>query len=399
MKAGLFSLLLLLFLTNPLFALQKGDLVFRSLPSPMLSWIPDHVAISVDGAFKLIAAERNHMKEKGKKIKHNMVEYTDLRDHYWVTYGRVRKTSILESSPAFKELSPVEQEQVREAIVQFAVKRYGEKFDYPFDGIDDDPHTWFCSQLPRAAYEAAIAPFIGRPGKVRNLSSPSHRIDLPFAEEFGLRPDGTKKGLGYFGVLKRPDGKVSTELSIGVEFDGKETEIPSLVPTLNKDEINYLLTSKLEPSMWKTPTGKVIVGKAVEHAKKRIAEGKSPFAEEGEQYLSKQQPSKERIIRVTWTPARDDASLKDEIDLPYTAWGQYFYTPKPDPKKGVAGYSITWDHTPHTLPDTTMDIRGKVTQISSPTLKKGTWYFHIRSLDRAGHWSEEAAHLGPFRIE
>ena len=254
----------------------------------MLSWIPDHVAISVDGAFKLIAAERNHMKKKGKKVEYNRVEYTDLRDHYWVTYGRVRKTSILESSPAFKELSPAEQEEVREAIVQFAVERYGEKFDYPFDGIDDDPHTWFCSQLPRAAYEAAIAPFIGRPGKVRNLSSPSHRIDLP---------------------------------------------------------------------------------------------------------------SKEKVIRVTWTPARDRASLKDEIALPYTAWGQYSYTPEPDPKKGIAGYSIIWDHSSLTLPDTTRDIGGKVTQISSPLLKKGTWYFHIRSLDGAGHWSPEAAHLGPFRIE
>ncbi len=283
-----FFLFFLIFFTIPAFPLQKGDLVFRSLPSPMASWLPDHVAISVDGAFKLIAAERGHMKEKGRKIKYDKVEYTDLRDHYWVTYGRVRKTSILESSPAFKELSPAEQEEVREAIVQFAVKRYGEKFDYPFDGIDDDPHTWFCSQLPRAAYEAAIAPFIGRPGKVRDLSSPSHRIDLP---------------------------------------------------------------------------------------------------------------SEERIIQITWTPARDGASLKDEINLPYTAWGQYFYTPKPDPKKGIAGYSIAWDHSSLTLPDTTPDIEGKVTQISSLPLKKGTWYFHIRSLDRAGHWSEEAVHLGPFRIK
>lgn len=378
----------------------------------MLSWVPDHVAISVDGVFKLIAAERGHMKVKGKKIKYDRVEYTDLRDHYWVTYGRVRKTSILESSPAFRELSQAEQVQVREAIVQFALKRYGEKFDYPFNGIDDDPHTWYCSQITRAAYEAAVAPFIGRPGKVRNLSSPSHRINLPSLQEQAFRPReiaiekpirpspiARAKGLGYFGKLKRPDGSVSTEISIGVKFNGKETEIPSLVPTLNKDEINYLLTSKLEPSMWKTPTGKTIMGKAVEHAKKRIAEGKSPFAEEGEQYLSKQQPSKERIIRVTWTPAQDGASLKDEIDLPYTAWGQYAYIPKPDPRKGIAGYSIIWDHSPLTLPDTTRDIEGKVTQIFSLPLKKGTWYFHIRSLDCAGNWSQEAAHLGPFRIE
>ena len=92
-----------------------------------------------------------------------------------------------------------------------------------------------------------------------------------------------EKGLGYFGELKRPDGMVSTELSIGVEFDGKETEIPSLVPTLTKDEINHLLAGN-EPT-------EQIVDKAVVHAKERMAEGKSPFAQEGEQ-VSLEPPEK-----------------------------------------------------------------------------------------------------------
>ncbi|OPY89017.1 MAG: hypothetical protein A4E71_00097 [Smithella sp. PtaU1.Bin162] len=95
------------------------------------------------------------------------------------------------------------------------------------------------------------------------------------APGYGNRTDGTKKGKGFLGELKRRDGKVSTELSIGVTFDGKETEIPTLVPTLSKDEINYLLEGG-EPT-------KAIIRKAVDHAKKRIASGKSPFAEEGEQ--------------------------------------------------------------------------------------------------------------------
>ena len=56
-----------------------------------------------------------------------------------------------------------------------------------------------------------------------------------------LRADGTPKGEGYFGKLKRPDGDVSTELSIGVNLGGKETEIPTLVPTLSEEEKNYLL--------------------------------------------------------------------------------------------------------------------------------------------------------------
>ena len=91
---------------------------------------------------------------------------------------------------------------------------------------------------------------------------------------YGKRADGSNKGQGYFGELKRPDGKVSTELSIGVDMDGKETEIPSLVPTLTEQEKSYLLSGG-------KPT-KEIVQKAVAHAKKRIAAGKSPFAQPGE---------------------------------------------------------------------------------------------------------------------
>ena len=95
--------------------------------------------------------------------------------------------------------------------------------------------------------------------------------------DFGNRPDGTKKGKGYFGLLKRPDGNVSTELSIGVDFGKGETEIPLLVPTLNKKQIDLLLNL---PDGEQPP--KEIVDLAVEHAKKRLKEGKSPFADESE---------------------------------------------------------------------------------------------------------------------
>jgi len=89
---------------------------------------------------------------------------------------------------------------------------------------------------------------------------------------YGKRKDGTKKGKGFLGELKRPDGRVSTELSIGVTFDGKETEIPTLIPTLTQKEITLLLRGD-------KPT-REIVKKSVEHAKKRIRQGKSPFKEE-----------------------------------------------------------------------------------------------------------------------
>lgn len=115
---------------------------------------------------------------------------------------------------------------------------------------------------------------------------------------YGLRADGTQKGLGYFGELKRPDKKISTELSIGVGFDGKETQIPTLVPTLTRNEINYLLEGN-------KPT-KEIQDKAIAHAKTRMDQGKSPFAEKGEQGLLPQegQPIIEKAGQFAETFAR-----------------------------------------------------------------------------------------------
>ena len=89
------------------------------------------------------------------------------------------------------------------------------------------------------------------------------------------RADGTPKGNGFLGVLKRPDGKVSSEISIGVLIDGKETEVPTLVPTLTSVERNWLLTHDIsDPSKIPMP----IQQKAIDFAKTRIAAGKSPFA-------------------------------------------------------------------------------------------------------------------------
>jgi hypothetical protein len=92
----------------------------------------------------------------------------------------------------------------------------------------------------------------------------------------GLREDGTQKGPGYFGVLDLPNGKVATEYSIGVSLDGKETQIPTLVPTLTKGELN-LMVNDIIPNKKEIP--KTIINKAISHAKARIRAGKSPFKE------------------------------------------------------------------------------------------------------------------------
>lgn len=92
---------------------------------------------------------------------------------------------------------------------------------------------------------------------------------------YGARSDGTQKAAGYFGELQRPDGNISTELSVGVEIQGKETEIPLLVPGLTRKQIDHLLNGGEATD--------AIMDKAVAHARQRIKAGKSPFAGEGEQ--------------------------------------------------------------------------------------------------------------------
>jgi hypothetical protein len=97
--------------------------------------------------------------------------------------------------------------------------------------------------------------------------------------DYGNRPDGTKKGVGYLGVLARPDGNVSTELTVGVNFDDKEQDIPLIVPTLNKEELKYLLeTQEDSPDFFKKMPSS-IMDKAVDHARSRQKQGKSVYAD------------------------------------------------------------------------------------------------------------------------
>jgi hypothetical protein len=107
----------------------------------------------------------------------------------------------------------------------------------------------------------------------------------PKDQGYGLRLDGTTKGKGYFGELRIPGtNDVATEYSIGVNIDGKDMDIPSLVPTLTKPEIEQVLQAAKNRS--DVPDN--VVKKAVAHARKRISQGKSPFADSSDGELPAQ---------------------------------------------------------------------------------------------------------------
>ena len=114
------------------------------------------------------------------------------------------------------------------------------------------------------------------------------------------------KGSGYLGELKRPDGGVMTEYSIGMKVNGKEIDIPSIVPTLSKDEVNQILNLKdgEQPS-------EAIAIKAKAYAEKRLKEGKSVFNDTPEPVTSpKGAVGAAQVMKDTGPEAAKLAGLK-----------------------------------------------------------------------------------------
>lgn len=89
---------------------------------------------------------------------------------------------------------------------------------------------------------------------------------------YGKRNDGSAKGLGYYGEIPGVglnQGYTMTENSIGVNLDGQELEIPTIIPSLTMEELELILSGGMNDE---------IVGKSIKHARDRISKNLSPFA-------------------------------------------------------------------------------------------------------------------------
>jgi hypothetical protein len=69
-----------------------------------------------------------------------------------------------------------------------------------------------------------------------------------------------------------------------------------------------------------------------------------------------------------------------------------------DARSGVDGFSYEWTQNAATAPDEAKDAEESGTATTSPTLADGSWWFHLRTRDNAGNWSDPV-HSGPFRID
>lgn len=95
---------------------------------------------------------------------------------------------------------------------------------------------------------------------------------------FGQRPDGTTKGPGYLGVLQRPDGGVSTEISASFDDVANGQDIPLLVPTLNRDEVQALLSTPSDDPHFYDKIPHSVFRKAIDFAMQRQRQNLPYFA-------------------------------------------------------------------------------------------------------------------------
>ena len=94
--------------------------------------------------------------------------------------------------------------------------------------------------------------------------------------KYGYRADGSPKGPGWLGEIKLPRGGIATEYTVSTEINGKQMEIPMLVPGLSKKELKDLISiidnnSDIPDTLFE---------KAKTHAVSKIEQGESVFYEE-----------------------------------------------------------------------------------------------------------------------
>ena len=136
---------------------------------------------------------------------------------------------------------------------------------------------------------------------------------LPALDSSMYRKDGSRKSSsGYLGPQKnKVTGQTMTEYTIGVQIDGKEVEIPSMVPGLTDKEVDAIRSGAVPDS---------VAVKAKAHAEQRIAEGQSPFYQDLEEYTDYESAMDQRLAEVT-TPARKpvETPKPEGITIPQSA--------------------------------------------------------------------------------
>lgn len=153
-----------------------------------------------------------------------------------------------------------------------------------------------------------------------------------------LRPDNTVKGMGFLGAIPRLDNPKdsSTELSIGVDWGSGEKLIPTMVPTLDDNELKYLLSTPADKLNIVNPDlNKSIIRKAVEFAKERESKGLPFFAQPDES------PKTPRVISLENKNEFIQKFIQDKQIVP-----KFILTPEQEKAMAGTQYGKIQDKTP-----------------------------------------------------
>lgn len=91
--------------------------------------------------------------------------------------------------------------------------------------------------------------------------------------DYGTRPNGTKKGKGFMGEIKRPDGSIMTEVTTGYEIDGKEVDLPLITKYSTKEDIEFLKRANLKDKNFLNNAPAGLEDRAIRHAMDRKKAG------------------------------------------------------------------------------------------------------------------------------
>ena len=175
------------------------------------------------------------------------------------------------------------------------------------------------------------------------VAKPNIRPDL-------IRTDGTTKGHGFLGDMPNAkEGTYSSELSISTEDvkKGKEVLIPTMVPTLNQEELNHLLTNKFNPQ-GRHGLDSSVAAKAIDFARNRDKQGKPYFAlpnEEGKFKIQEQPQVQQQPIIQEQPPVinKDTIYQTPVMHQGYRNW-QNGIKPGLYAEGGNIDYDYRWDN-------------------------------------------------------
>lgn len=146
---------------------------------------------------------------------------------------------------------------------------------------------------PRQAQEMLANSYTTSPGPEPNI--PYHDLGDPSDPNsrfnWNTRPDGTTKGLGYQGVQTTADGRPMSENSVGLPINGREMDIPSIVPGTTPAQMAAMRANP-GVALGRDAMGQGIRDTAAASAKGRMAQGKDPFYGDADQASARaeQQP-------------------------------------------------------------------------------------------------------------